>query len=282
MRPIFSLLVVIFLLITSCQNSQEKITSVKSADGVNISLTDNGTGEPALIFVHGWCCDKTYWDKQVKYFSKNYRTVAVDLAGHGSSGIDRENYTIQLYGEDIAAVIKKLDLKKVILIGHSMGGYVIIETANHFPDKIVGLVGADTFQDLQAEYTEEQKEMYFAPFRQNFKDHCPEFVEGMFPPNADSTLVNKIVTDMCSAPERVALSSFENLVDYDAISSVRKIKAPVFAINADLWPTNVEGNKEIVESFQVRVIEGIGHFVMNENPDKFNQLLSEIIESILK
>ena len=54
-----------------------------SPDGVRIAYDVTGEGEPTLVFVHGWCCDRSYWQPQVEYLSQQYRVVAIDLAGHG-------------------------------------------------------------------------------------------------------------------------------------------------------------------------------------------------------
>jgi len=59
---------------------------VLSKDGTPISYEISGTGEPALLFVHGWSCDARYWRVQVPHFSKKHRVIILDLAGHGHSG----------------------------------------------------------------------------------------------------------------------------------------------------------------------------------------------------
>src|SRR4030095_9556238 len=89
---------------------------VKSPDSVRIAFEVHGDGMPALIFVHGWSCDRSYWKNQVGTFSKNFKVVAIDLGGHGESGPGRKSWTMEAFGSDAAAVIKKLALKKVILI----------------------------------------------------------------------------------------------------------------------------------------------------------------------
>jgi pimeloyl-ACP methyl ester carboxylesterase len=119
-----------------------------SADNVSISYHVEGKGTPALVFVHGWCCDKSYWKHQVPYFSKRHTVVTIDLAGHGESGVGRKAWTMEAFGKDVVAVVEELELDRVILIGHSMGGAVIIEAARQMPERVTGLVGADTFLDV--------------------------------------------------------------------------------------------------------------------------------------
>ena len=121
------------------------VMNVKSADGVSIAYQVVGSGQPALVFVHGWCCDQSYWDSQVPYFSQRYKVVTIDLAGHGDSGLNRRTWTMAEFGNDVVAVVKELDLDRVVLIGHSMGGFVVAEAERRMPKRVIGLVGADTF-----------------------------------------------------------------------------------------------------------------------------------------
>ena len=87
----------------------------------------HGNGSPALVFVHGWCCDRRSWDGQVQAFAPRHTVVALDLAGHGASGRERASWTIQAFGLDVTAVVEKLGLRRVVLIGHSLGGGPIVE-----------------------------------------------------------------------------------------------------------------------------------------------------------
>ena len=162
---------------------------VVSADNARICCNVQGDGDPALVFVHGWSCDKDYWRAQAAHFAKNHKVVTVDLAGHGESGLDRREWTIEAFGEDVAAVVKKLDLGRTILIGHSMGGPVIVAAARQMPGRVIGLVGVDTFRRIEEEVTEEQLDAFTAPFRKDFKGATHRFVRGMFPAGADTALV---------------------------------------------------------------------------------------------
>lgn len=253
---------------------------VKSKDGVEIAYTVEGSGEPALVFIHGWSCDKSYWDNQVKEFSPKYKVVTIDLAGHSESGMNRKNYTMELFGEDVAAVVNKLELKKVILIGHSMGGYIIIEAARQLKEKVIGLVGADTYQGLEDEMTKEQIDQFMKPFKENFVLTTKEFVKTMFPPTADSALVKKVSDDMSAAPPLIAINAMQNLFSYHAFKALKDMNAPIISINCDRYPLNIEETRKHTKSFEVKIMKGVGHFVMLEDPDKFNKLLQEAINEL--
>jgi pimeloyl-ACP methyl ester carboxylesterase len=276
-RVQFLSLILISGLLLSCSTQPERVSS---ADGVEISFEEIGSGEAALVFIHGWSCDKSYWKYQTEYFSNNYKVVAVDLAGHGKSGLNRKNYTIELFGDDVAVVVNHLKLSKVILIGHSMGGAVILEAAKKLAGKVIGIIGVDTYQSFVDDWTTEQKEGFLKPFKDNFVQTTKGFVRSMFPKNADTTLVNKAAEDMSSAPPEIAISAMKNLFYYNPIPTLEKLNLPLISINCDMYPVSIEENKKHVKNYRVKFMTGVGHFLMIENPDKFNNLLKTSITEL--
>ena len=259
-----------------------KKLSVLSPDGVSLSYTVQGKGEPAIVFVHCWCCDKSYWKDQLPYFEKKYKVVAVDLAGHGDSGLGRKDWTVESFAEDVAAVVKALKLERVILVGHSMGGPVSLEAARLMSDRVIGVIGVDTFQDFGETVPEEQQKQWLSAFEANFPAVTDQFVRSMFASGADTALVERIAADMASAPAAVGVGAMKNMLRYDPAPAVREIKVPIRGINADKWPTNVEGNKKLAHSYDVKFMPGRGHFVQLEDPATFNRLLDETIAEIVK
>ena len=218
-RKVFSAILILGIaLFVSCSTVPENVAI--SSDGVQIRYDVQGEGEPALVFVHGWCCDRSYWDAQVPHFAQKYKVVTIDLAGHGESGLGREAYTMATFGQDVAAVVNKLGLDKVILIGHSMGGPVILEAARIIPENIKGLVGVDTFSRIKPR-TQEWIDNFMAPFHANFPEHTATFVrQNMFTPNSDPALIEKIVSDMSAAPAEVGSSAIEEILKHDLIPAL--------------------------------------------------------------
>ena len=79
--------------------------SVASEDGVSIRYRIYGNGEPALIFIHCWACDSSYWDQQLDALKTRYTLVTLDLAGHGESGTARGDWSIPAFGADRKSVV---------------------------------------------------------------------------------------------------------------------------------------------------------------------------------
>jgi pimeloyl-ACP methyl ester carboxylesterase len=278
MKKLLIVLMLLSFALAGCSGKDEN--QVRSFDGVKISYDVQGTGQPVLVFVHGWSCSKEYWKEQVAHFAKKHKVVTIDLAGHGQSGRSRKDYTVESFGKDVASVVKKLNLDQAILIGHSMGGDVIVEAAGQMPDRVICLVGADTFHDIEKGYHSAEIEKIAIRFEADFVKEAQSFVRQMFTPTADPELVEWVTGKMSSADPEVGINAFRNLGNYDLKSAAQKMEIPICSISADLWPMNLDANKKYAKTFKLKLMPGIGHFVMLEDPEKFNKLLEEIIEEL--
>lgn len=255
-----------------------------SKDGIPISYEVHGSGEPTLLFVHGWSCDGRYWRHQVERFAQKYRVVVLDLAGHGHSGMMRGRYTMRAFGEDVASVAMATNSSRLILIGHSMGGPVIAEAARLMPDRVIGLIGVDTFDNIEYPLSQEELDQMRAPLVANFQKGSRAFVADMLLPATDPRIREWILADIASAPPFVALSALEEMMTQhltgEAARIFAAISAPVIAVNGDLWPVNFEGNRRHMRSFDAIIVQGSDHFLMLDRPHLFNQALEQAIHRI--
>jgi pimeloyl-ACP methyl ester carboxylesterase len=253
------------------------VNVVRSPDGIPIAFETRGAGRPALVFVHGWSCDRTYWRSQVAAFATRFEVVAVDLAGHGDSGAGRTAWTMAAFGGDVAAVVEARGLDRVVLIGHSMGGDVIVEAARRLSGRVAGLIWVDTYRQLRDFRTSEEVQALMAPFRVGFVDATREFVRGMFPADADPVLVEQVATDMSAAPEDVALGAMAHSFSFgpQIPGALEELNLPAAAINTDIAPTDVESLQRF--GIRVEVVPGVGHFPMMEAPDRFNAVLATVV-----
>jgi pimeloyl-ACP methyl ester carboxylesterase len=255
-----------------------------SKDSTLISYEVYGSGEQTLVFIHGWSCDSRYWRNQASPFSGEFEVVLIDLAGHGHSGSTRANYTMESFGYDVKAVMDSVQSQDVILMGHSMGGAVIVEAARLMPKRVKGIIGVDTFFDVEFSLSEEKYDMMIDPFKKDFQSNLQPFVSQMFYDDANSEIREWVIADMSAALPFVAISALENLwsqytTGY-AADVFQEINIPVFAVNGDLWPINYEGNKRRISSFEAILVKRADHFLMLNKPDQFNKALKQAIEMI--
>ena len=100
-----------------------------------------GAGEPALLFLHGWCGDRSFFAPQFDYFSPSHRVVSVDLPGHGESAVPEE-YSIGALASRVAELAGDLRLSRSVVFGHSIGAMVALELSQ-FASDLVRRSGAD-------------------------------------------------------------------------------------------------------------------------------------------
>lgn len=257
----------------------------ESADGVAIAFEMTGQGEPMLVFIHGWSCDARYWRAQIPHFSRQHRLVTIDLAGHGHSGFGRAQYSMAAFGQDVNAVLDKIEAEQVILIGHSMGGPVSVAAAAAVPERVVGIIGVDTFHGVNQAMSAEEAQSWLNPLRQDFRNGAPAFVAGMFIDDTDAALREWVIADMAAAPPEVALSALEQMltgiVSGEARAAFAGIEAPIIAINADIWPTDTEGNRQLRPGFEAVIMDNTDHFLHMAEPEAFNKKLESVIAGLL-
>lgn len=257
-----------------------------SKDGTPVSYEVYGNGEPTLIFVHGWSCDSRYWRAQVPHFASRHCVVILDLAGHGHSGSERSDYTMRAFGEDVQAVTEDVGGKRVILIGHSMGGAVIAEAARLMPEQVIGLIGIDTLENIEYPLTQKDLDNMVAPLKRDFRKGSRRFIESMISPETDSRLREWILSDVSSAPPSVALSAMNEMMKQyitgDAAKIFEKIPVPVVTVNGDLWPINYEANRRHMFSFDAIVLKNADHFLMMNRSEEFNKALEKAIQMVIK
>ncbi|UCE42613.1 MAG: alpha/beta hydrolase [Candidatus Aminicenantes bacterium] len=254
-----------------------------SADGIPIHYKLYGEGEVSLVFVHDWCTHMKYWDEQIPSFGVNFKVVTLDLAGHGQSGIGRTTWTMEAFGQDVASIVKKLSLQNVVLIGHGMGGPVILEAAKLIPDKAKGLVGADSFNDLYMKGTsEEQIRLALLPYQENHQEQIREHVRlSWFAPLSDHDLMSEIILDMVKTPKEVVLGSLEELLRYDAAESFKQVQLDVRGVQTTHMDVSYDVTQIHAKSIWVEYLDGLGHFIMMEDPQAFNRHLANYINEFV-
>jgi sigma-B regulation protein RsbQ len=273
------LLLVVFAF--SAAQAQPKSDVVKAADGVPIHYSVAGKGDPALVFIHCWSCNRGFWENQVAEFSKTNRVVTIDLPGHGQSGVGRKNWSVESYGDDVKTVVTKLDLKRVVLVGSSMGGSIALEATKRMPDRVVAIVPVDTLQNVEERVPPDQLEAVFKQMQADYKNATTGLMnQYFFSPTTPAAVKERVINEAISRQPDVALAILRAIFSYDSAAGMREVKVPIRAINADRVPTNVEANRKYAPQFDTVIIKGTGHYPMLEDPARFNQMLAEILRNL--
>jgi pimeloyl-ACP methyl ester carboxylesterase len=271
---------------TNAINDDKAITTNLVSNNVRIDYTDTGTGDTTLLFVHGWCINKTYWEKQVAYFSKRYRVVTIDLPGFGKSGKNRTDWSTPAYGQDIKNTITQLKLKNVILVGHSMAGDIILQGANDAPQNVLALVGVDNFKSVgiaPKDSVKDKKEYdaAIAAMKKNFKAVAFDwFNQLLFSKTTPKSIKDRILNDVALADPKVAIPALAWDSNFSESKELLKLKKKLYLINSDYMPNDTTGLIKEHVPYMLLIVHGTGHFPMIEKPEEFNIQLNKVIADI--
>ena len=255
---------------------------VRAHDGLKIVCETCGKGDTALLFLHGWCGDHEYWKNQVDVFAPDYRVITLDQAGHGESGKNRDNWSVAGLARDVESVVKALGLKRVILVGHSMGGPVALAAAKGMPGKVIAVIGVDTLQDVEFKMPEEVTKKFLADFANDFQGTMHVAFGGMVPEKTEAELKNWLLTRAAAQDQKMALGLMRDMTELDMKDLLKEALVPVRCINSAggyqfFRPTSVEVNKKYAD-FNAVIMDGVGHYPMLEQPAEFNRKLRDVLK----
>jgi pimeloyl-ACP methyl ester carboxylesterase len=211
--------------------------TIRAGDGLGLLCEVRGQGDTALVFLHGWCGDREYWKHQVRPFTADYRVVTLDQAGHGESGKDRKVWSADGLAGDVEAVAKSLGLKRVIIVGHSMGGPVALLAAKRMPGTIVAVVGVDSLQNAQFQLPEEVRTKFLADFDKDFNGTMRVVVTGMAHEKTDAELKEWLVTRAEAQDPKMALALMRDLFSLDTVMECGASTPPAGTNSSPLRPS---------------------------------------------
>lgn len=279
------LLVIVLVSCNSAVDRKENVTA--KVNNTTIAYNQHGKGDTTLLFLHGWCINKEYWEEQSKYFHDRYKVVALDLPGFGESAKNRTDWTFEQYAEDINEFIKAEKLKNVILIGHSMSGDILLLMDTKYPKSIIGIVGIDNLHKPGVKYSEQEIQginSYFNQFDSNFSKEVEFFAkENLFTSSPDTLVRNRVIKDFKMNDSAVAVKVLRSLVDVsqEETNMMQQLTHKLYLINVDVNPTQIDSLRKVCKaSAEVVTIKGTSHYPMIERPAEFNAALEKVIRMI--
>lgn len=252
--------------------------------GVRLFYTDEGSGQPTLLLVHGYSCDSHDWSWQLPHFTARHRVIAVDLRGHGRSSAPDEGYSAPQLADDLAGLLGLLGVDSVVAFGHSMGGVVVSALAVEHPSLVDALVCVDPAYLLPDE-TGTAMEPVIAALRD--ADPVPviqQVLGGFDAPAWDPALRTWQLRRAAGVPPHVLRQAFEIQVrGLSLVSNSRPYLArracPVLTFYAD--PARVDVEAELFSDERSRAVgwAGAGHWLHQERPVEFNALVDRWLQA---
>jgi len=214
---------------------------VRTRDGVGLFVRDWGEGRPVL-FVHSWAMQSAMWAYQVADLSdQGLRCVAFDRRGHGRSDIPAGGYDMDTFADDLAAVIEQMDLKDVVLVGHSMGcGEIIRYVARHGSARVarIALLAPSTPDVLQSPDNPHGAprawwEATWTAWAKDFPGWVEQNKAPFFTPRTSPALADWATRILLETPAPIAIATSRAMVNTDLRGDLARVDRPTLVLHGD-------------------------------------------------
>jgi len=259
-------------------------------DGHRVHYQSYGQGREAVVFIHGWTCDLTFWSGQAPVYEKR-RSLLVDLPGHGQSDKPDIPYTMELFARAVEAAMRDAGVDRATLVGHSMGTPVALTFLRLYPEKTAGLVVVDALiplppkDDAEREKVDAMLTARAKAFRApDYQVPMRQLLDSMFTAQTAASLRDQIRSKMLSTPQHVAASAMEGMVAMmEQYRQGFRYPGPALVVLAKRpnrsGPTYEAYLRTLFPNLRsYQEWEGAGHFLMMEQPERFNAALLDFLK----
>lgn len=272
----------IFLLLFLGHFSFAADSSNSSKERFIISHTDVGHGKP-LILIHAFPTDQRLWISQEEGLKGNFRVITLDLWGFGeSSGADGQAVTMEEYADEVKSLLDQLHIRKAIIGGESMGGYVALAFLKKYPHSVSGLVLSDTQSIADSPETKEKREKTAVDVLENGTD---QFIQGFMPkalspqaPDEMKAFLQDILEDQ--AATGIASASRGMALREDTSDVLSKASAPILIMTGDqdvlISPTQSQNMHALAKNSRLVMIKNAGHLSSLEQSEQWNQAIIDM------
>ena len=252
---------------------------ITTSDGVRLAYHQVGADDPPIVFIHGGFGDRGGFGLQEEYFSPNHRCIAVDLRGHGKSDKPDELYTMEQHGDDVAELIRQLDLDRPVLVGQSMGGQVIISAAARHPELVGAIASLDSPSNIPGWHA-----YHHGPFDhlmrkdQDFRKALELFLSAAHLPTDDPTRAKNTAARLARLDDHVILNGWQGMMAFDPAPLLAGVKCPYLYVDCGQPRVDLDLLRELCPQVVVGKPVGAGHGALRVVPDQINAMLRRFIE----
>jgi non-heme chloroperoxidase len=276
----------------SSQQSQSQPVVIRTEDGLELFHLDWGEGSP-VVFVHSWALNSDMWAYQIAHLSdRGVRCIAYDRRGHGRSDATPRNFNMDTLADDLAAVIETLDLRDVVLVGHSLGGAEIIRYVSRHGTariaRIAMLAPATPFLLQTEDNPHGAPAAYFEHMRAGWSADFPKWVDEnklpFFTPQTSPQMIEWLVAMLLRTPLPVAIATNRVLVQSDVRPDLAKVDRPVLILHGDKdasAPLEITGRPTAagIKGAVLKVYPDAPHGLFLTHIDQANRDLLEFIRA---
>lgn len=246
---------------------------------------ENPQGLP-LVLVHGHPFDRTMWAPQTEAFAASRRVIAPDLRGYGASPVVPGITPLARFARDVADLLDELEVESCVLAGLSMGGQIVMDCYRQFPERIRGLVLADTFPAAETAVGKRARgAMADRLLREGMRGYADEVLEKMVAPYAPPEVKSHVHRMMTATPTEGAAAALRGRAerpDYrDLLTRVTVPALVVVGADDTFTPvSDAEAMHAALPDSTLHVVEGSAHMPNLERPEEFNRVLGEFLARV--
>ena len=255
---------------------------------VRLFFTDDGAGDPTILFVHGFSCDSHDWNWQIPHFLGSHRVIAVDNRGHGRSSVPDDGYEPRQFAADIAGLLGQLGTGPVVAVGHSLGGAIVSALAVEHPDLVRAVVSVDPGYLLPDEYRPMIEAMADGLRTGDPVASAQTFLSASYSPASPAALKTWHMRRIAGVPGHVLQQTLGSIfIGPEALGFrdtsvpyLQRRKCPVLAMYTDPDRAAFEATLFDDPRSKSYAWAGSGHWFHQERPDEFNHLVAGWLATI--
>lgn len=250
-----------------------------------ISFTDQGKGT-AVLLLHGFLENKTMWDKCVSALSKNQRIITIDLLGHGETECLGYVHTMEDQADMIFAVLISLRIRKIVLVGHSMGGYVALAFAELYPDYVKGLFLLNSSSRADSDERKINRDRAIKAVKQNHTNFVRISISNLFSEDNRKLLakeIEKVKLEALKTPLQGIVASLEGMKirkDREVLLHFAPYPIQLVLGKKDSVLPYEENSNQIEETEVVLTTFTDGHMSHIENEAELKKVLSDFLKRV--
>jgi 3-oxoadipate enol-lactonase len=255
-------------------------TEIARVGDLQIVYESAGTGDHALVFIHGAFGDRSYFAPQLAHFAGRRHLVALDLRGHGESTVPVE-VAMDDFAADVIAVADAVGLQSAVLCGHSMAGVVGLKVALARPKLVRGVAMIESTV-LFPEHVRHAGLTGLVPAlagEQWFEALTGYFNSRIFDPQDPQELKQRVLEDARRSRPEFARTFFASLFSSDYAAELESVRCPLMYIHAKT-PTDLQRLRELRPDAVIGQVVGSGHYPMLTVPGQVNAMLDRFLESV--